>query len=529
MIKKKKLHLKRLYFHPVTSYLALIFLVLVIGKILSLFDFQTTYNVVSNGKFDQVTVIIQNLFSFDGIKYIISNASINFMSFIPLNMFLLATLGIAICDASGFLDALFKKIFSKLENKYITFIIIFIGVISTIINEIGYVILIPIAAIIYRSKNRNPIIGVVTAFCGVAFGTATSIFIGSTEVNLIPFTTNSARLIDSAYHVSLLSNLFIMIASTIIISIVGTIVIEKLIIPRLNKFREKKELDETKEIEVIDVLKVEQEILSTNHKENRGMKWAIIVGIIVVLIFIYSLIPNLPFSGLLLDMQEKTYLKQIFGENSYFQDGFTYMISLIFLLTGLAYGFGSRKFKNDKDVIKESSKSLEHVGGLILLIFLASQLISIVKKTNIPTIFTGILANSLSSLTFSGIPLLLIAILVIAISNILLPNITSKWMIFSPILVPVLMQANISPQFTQFAFRIADGLTNGITPLYPYFVIFIGYMNIYNKNYEKPITIVDGIRIIFPYFIIISITWLLLLLGWYIIGLPIGPGVFPTI
>ena len=230
-----------------------------------------------------------------------------------------------------------------------------------------------------------------------------------------------------------------------------------------------------------------------------------------------------------MDYNETTYLKQIFGDNSYFQDGFTYMISLLFLLSGLVYGFASKKFKNDSDVIKLCHEPLSRIGSMLLLLFAASQFISIYKKTNLGIIITGILANILSSFSFGGIMYLIIAVVIMMISDFFLTGIEAKWIIFAPIIVPVLMQSNISPQFAQFVMRAADSMTNGITPLYAYFVIFVGYLNIYNINEDKPITIRGAIKIMFPYFVIISITWLLILIGWYIIGLPIGPGVFPTI
>ena len=154
---------------------------------------------------------------------------------------------------------------------------------------------------------------------------------------------------------------------------------------------------------------------------------------------------------------------------------------------------------------------------------------SIFKKTNIGTVIAGIFANALSTFSFTGIIYLLIAILIMVLCDFFLTGVQAKWIIFSPVIVPVLMKSNITPQFTQFVMRAVDSMTNGITPLYAYFVIFIGYMNVYNMNEDKPVTISAGIKLMLPYFLIISLTWLLLLIGWYIIGLPIGPGVYPTV
>lgn len=526
---------KKIQFHPITTYVFLIIGVMLLSFILSLFDFQSTYNTINHADLsvEQVTVEVRNILNYGGLKEIISNAAVNFMSFAPLSIFLIASIGLAICETSGFLDVLFKKTFSKLNSKFLTFLIIFIATISTLINEIGYVILIPIAAIIFKLKGRNPLAGVCAAFAGVAFGTGTTIFVGSTEVALIPYTTAAARIIDETYHISLLSNIFIMIVSSIILSIIGTIIMEKIIIPRIGKYKDKKNLEQDLDVEIIDFSDdpnvIEQTMLSNDYKEKRGFKYALIVGIIFIIFFIYSVIPGLPFSGLLLDMSEETYLKQIFGSNSYFQDGFTFMIALLFLFTGIAYGIGSKKFKSDKDIVNEGIKGLENIGGIVLLIFIASQFIAIFKMTNIGAVFSSVMVNFLNSIPFGGIPFLIVSFLIIGLTNIFSTGIQTKWLMFSPVIVPVLMKSNISPQFAQFMMRAADSITNGITPLYAYFIIFLGYLNFYNKNKEKPITVIKAIRLMMPYFIIISITWLLILLGWYIIGLPIGPGVFPTI
>lgn len=531
MNRKKKFHLKKVKLHPITSYLLLIAVTILLSAILSSLRFQTTYSTISATDLSTIqnTVKVENLFNYDGIKYMISNASKNFISFAPLSMFLLISIGIAVSSASGFLDLLFKKVFAKIDNKKITFFIILIATISTIINDIGYILLIPLAARIFESKKRNSVSGVLAAFCGVAFGTGTTIFVGSSEVALIPYTTMAARLVDSTYHVSLLSNLFIMIASSIILSIVGTIIVEKLIVPKFGKLKEKKDLAEENNIEVIDVEEIEQERLNREYNEKRGTKFAIIAAIVIISIFIYSIIPNLPLSGMLLDMQENTYLKQIFGENSYFQDGFTYMTSLVLIVTGLAYGFGSKKFKKDIDVFEGCHENLKNLGGIIMLIFVASQFVAIFKKTNIATILTGIVANVIDSLPFSGIPLLFLAIILIALANLFLTTAQGKWMILAPVIVPPLMQSNISPQFLQFVLRAADSMTKGITPLSAFFVILIAYLNVYNNDKENPIGIFKAIKLVMPYCLIISITWLLLLLGWYIIGLPIGPNVYPTV
>ena len=531
MNNKRKLKLKKFYFHPVTIFLFLGFITIIASGILSAFQTQATYNTVNinTKELEPTLVAVENLLSFDGLKFIISNASRNFLSFGPLGMILISLLGITIAEATGFIETFTRRHISKLNYSILTFLIIFISTISSLINEVGYAIIIPLAALIYFINNRNPITGIITAFCGVSFGYGVSIFIGSMEVSLMNYTKEAAILIDESTHIALTSNLIFIIVSTIILSIVGTIIIEKIISPKIGKYKKEEISAKTERYKVIDLEEEEQQEIEKEKLEKRGLKHALIVFIIVIIIFIYSLIPNLPYSGMLLDMNEKIYLNQLFGENSYFQDGFTFLVSLLFILTSLAYGIGSKSIKNDKDLIEKSSKSFQNLGSLFILIFTAAQFISIFRKSNIGVVITIWLSNLLEHLSWSGIPLIIISLLLIAISNFLLTSPANKWMIFSPVVVPMFMQSNISPQFAQIVMRAGDSMTKGFTPLLASFVIYIGYLNIYNLRKEKPYTIRESLKIISPYFLIISATWILLIVGWYLIGLPIGPGVYPTL
>ena len=110
-----------------------------------------------------------------------------------------------------------------------------------------------------------------------------------------------------------------------------------------------------------------------------------------------------------------------------------------------------------------------------------------------------------------------------------MPTSMAKWTIISPVMVPMLMQLNISPQYSQFIFRAAESMTNGITPVLAYFVVYVGYLNIYNKDKEKTYGIIDGIKLMMPYFIWMTLIWILIIISWYLIGLPLGPKVYPTL
>ncbi len=532
MKEKKKLKLKKFYLHPVTAFILLTFLVMILSGICSLLQMQATYSTINptTGQLENTLVTVENLFGFNGLKYIISNAAKNFISFTTLSTLLISLIGLSIAQATGLLDTFIKRVLVKIDNKKITFMIIFLATVSSLINDIGYVIIIPLAALIFLKNNRNPLAGIIAAFCGVAFGYGVTMFVGSMEVNLMSTTQAAAKLIDANYHVALSSNLIIIMVTSIILSIVGTLIIEKLIIPKLGRYKDINDLARTSEIEVIEnIEEEEQRKLAAEIHEKKGMKNATITAIIFAIIFIYSLIPNLPFSGMLLDMNESTYLGQVFGPNSYFQDGFTYMVSLFFITTGLAYGLGAKTIKNDKELLTETSKYMTEVTALIPMVFFATQFIAVFRKTNIDTILTAWGANLISKLDVSGIPLIILVVFILIIINLFNTTPTAKWLILAPVMVPKLMQANISPEFTQFILRATDSMTKGITPLLTYFVIFVGYLNIYNPNKKRPITIGRSLRLIMPYCLIISFVWLVIILLWYLTGLPVGTNIYPTL
>ena len=528
---KRKLKLKKFYFHPITVYIILTILLLILSAILSGLQMQATYNTISptTNELESNLITVENMLNFDGMKYIFSNAMTNFLSFAPLGMLLLTLFGLSIANSTGFLETLCKRILIKTNKNILTFIIIFIATISSLINDVGYVILIPISALLFLLNNRNPYLGIIAAFSGASFGYGVSLFVGSMEVNLIPDTTSAARLIDASAHISLTSNLFIIIVFSIILSIVGTIIIEKIIAPRLGKYKEKEELSKTEELIIADAKELEQQKIEKEKKEKRGLKAALITAITVIVLFIYMIIPNLPYSGMLLDMNEDTYLGQLFGTSSYFQDGFTYMMALLLTLVGIAYGIGAKSIKNDKDIINGCKETFMPIGEILMLIFVVSQFTSVFKQTNIGTVIASWCASATGNIGFTGLPLVIFSIIMIAIANIFVPTASSKWEIFAPVMVPAFMQSNISAPFAQFILRAGTSITAGITPLLACFAIYIGYLNVYNQNKTKPITIHKSISYVLPYFGIISITWILLIIGWYLIGLPLGPGVFSTI
>ncbi len=530
MAKKRKLKLK---FHPITSFIILIGITVILSAILSFFNLSASYDVVNlkTNELKQEIVTVENMISYNGIKSMISNASKNFVSFTTVSTLVITLIGIAVAEKTGLIQTFMKRKLSKINPRIITFLLFLVAVFSSIVNEVGYAVLIPLGALLFLFNGRNPLAGICAAFAGVAFGYSVSFFVGAIDMSLIPYTMGAANLIDDTLYIRMTSNLFIMIASSIIIAIIGTIITEKYIVKKLGRYVQKTrdDLDQTKEIEYLDLKYEEQKKLKEEETEKKGSKYALIAAIVVLVIFTYMIIPGLPLSGMILDKTQTSYAYQLFGEHSYFEAGFTYMLSLFLIITGIAYGIGAKTIKNDNELIQKVTKKLSIFGVLLVMIFFAAQFVAIFKETNIGTIIVAWLASLLKIVPLSGILLVVVAILVIAISNLFMPSTVTKWIIISPILVPAMMQMNLSPQYSQFIFRAAESMTNGITPLLAYFVVFLGYLNIYNKDEKRIYGIRDGIKLMLPYTMALSVAWIAIVLLWYLVGLPLGPGVYPVL
>ena len=529
---KKKRKLKKWKLHPVTTYIILIFGEILLSFILNKLNISATYSSVNqSNELIQEIVTVNNMLSYDGVKFIFGNAAVNFLSSNVLATLIITLLGLGIAEASGLIQVFLKRKLVNWNPKLITFIIFFLAIASSLVNEVGYVILIPLGALLFLFNGRNPLAGVAAAFAGVAFGYTISFFVSALDISLIPYTTSAARLIDDTFYVRMTSNLFILIISSLILSIVGTFITEKFIVKKFGRYvsKTRDELGETREIEYLDLQYEEQKKIKEDALVKRGLKYALIAGIIIILIFIYMLIPGLPLSGMLLDQSEVAYVDKLYGENSFFINGFTIMTALFFMITGIFYAIGSKSIKNDKELFTKLGEKISSIGIVIVMLFFASQFIAIFNESNIGLVLVANLTNLIKVIPLSGALLIVMALIIIALANFLLPDSITKWYLMAPVLVPTMMQINMSPEFAQFVFRAGESITMGITPFLAYFVVYIGYLNVYNKDKSEVYGIGKGMKIMLPYVIGFAIVWVILLLIWYIIGLPLGPGVYPVL
>lgn len=497
--------------HPVLVFLILIVIVMVISGIGDFLNLETSYYTVDQvtGQLESQLVTIESLFNRTGIQYILSNMISNFINFAPLGTLITGLLGVGVAYKSGFLTSLFKLIKEKRSRKFITYVVVLLGIITSMFYDMGFVVLVPISAILFKCLGRHPIAGVCAAFSGIAFGYGANFVVNGLDASLIEYTKTATNILDSNYIVNINGNLIFMIVSSLLLSFLGMYITEKYIVPKLGKYVSEDEIDEYD---------------SVSSREKKGLILSIGAVLILSIIIIYCIIPGLPFSGLLLYLKESTYVNQLFGSSSYFSQGVVFIFSFLLGIAGLIYGFRLKTFKTNKDFVEGMNYYLSNLSSILVLIFFAAQFCAIFKKSNIGVFVTSSLAEAMSHIEITGSPLIIVTFLIVIISGIFVPVASTKWAILSPVIVPMFMQSSMTPEFAVAVFRAGDSAIRGMTPLFTYFVILIGFIQIYQSK-KEPVTITDTLTLMMPYFIGFTVLWLVIILAFYIIGIPLGLGV----
>ena len=437
-----------------------------------------------------------NLLSKDGIHRILLEMVTNFTGFAPLGIVLVAMLGIGIAEQSGLIKAVIKVLVLKSPKFLITFVIVFAGILSNVASSVGYVLLVPLAGIIFYALGRHPIAGMAAAFAGVSGGYSANLVLGTIDPLLAGLSTEAATIIDPAYEVNPTSNYYFMVASTFIIALAGTLVTEKLVEPRLGKY-EGEEAEHEEEYDKI------------TKKEKKGLKGALITFLIILAITLAGLIPESGFlrgegGGLL---------------NSPIIKGVVAMIFIIAGAMGVVYGIIVGQFKNDADVMKGASDSMKSMATYLVLVFFAAQFVAFFKWSNLGIIIAIKGAGVLMSADIGLIPLMILFIILSAGINMLMGSASAKWAILAPIFIPMFMIMGYSPELSQMVYRIGDSVTNIISPMMSFFALIIAFV----QRYDEKAGIGTIVATMLPYSIVFFLIWVALLILWLVFGIPLGP------
>lgn len=438
--------------HPATLFALFAFLVIVLSWALSLADLSVPH---PNGK---QTIEIKNLLSVSGLHYILTSMIKNFTGFAPLGTVLVSLLGIGIAESSGLIGAALRLLVLKSPVRLLTLVIVFAGVMSNTASEVGYVLLVPLAAIIFLAAGRHPLAGLAAAFDGVSGGYNANLLLGTIDPLLTGLTEEAARIIQPDCKVNPACNYYFMAVSTFLVTLMGAWVTERTVEPRLGTYG-----GEEKAAEVTPL----------SAAEKRGLRFALVVALLFAAWILGGLIPA---QGYLRDPATGDVLK------SPFMSGIVALIFISAALTGIAYGIGARTIRSDADVMRGMAKSMETLGSYIVLVFFAAQFVAYFNETNIGLVFAIKGADALRASGLGAIPLTIAFVCISALINLVMGSASAKWAIMAPVFIPMFMLLGYSPEFTQVAYRVGDSVTNIISPMMSYFALIVAFIQRYDPK-----------------------------------------------
>ncbi len=508
--------------HPVLMFLYLIVLVMVLSHVLYLMGVTVTEQIaeplpmtvqadyyedtsepslsVSSEEQEFViverTIPVQSLLTTEGIRFIFTRFVANFQGFGAMAVTFIALLGAGIAEHAGLMAALIRKLVRVAPRRWFTFILVFVGVLSSIAADAGYLILIPLGAAAFMSLKRHPLAGMAAAFGAVGGIFMVNILITPTDAMLNEITNEAIGLVGGV-PLTLTANYYFMVASSVVMAIVATIVTERIIEPRLGEYHGDF-VEESPEGEG-----------DLAAQDKRGLKFAL-YGFLAV--FAVLLLITLPAGAPLRSPEGAT--------SSPLLDSLLFIIFLIFLISGVCYGFGAGTFKTKNDVIAAGTKTLGTLGALIFMFLMISQFIAFFNYSNMPRVAAIVMADALEQASIGALPLLIGMTVVILLLDVILPGALPKWAIFAPVFIPLFARLGVAPQTVFAAYRIGDSPVNIITPL----MVYLPFVVTIAQKYQKDAGIGTVVALMLPYTVILAITWILFFMLWFMLGIPLGPG-----
>ncbi|MEX2528054.1 MAG: AbgT family transporter [Gemmatimonadota bacterium] len=480
---------------PITLFVIFMGLVLVASWIAAKVGLAATHP----GTGDEIRAL--NLLTAEGIQRILREMPRTFTDFPPLGLVLVVMLGIGVAERTGLIETALRAFLGGIPGWLVTAAIVLAGLLSSVAVDAGYVVLIPLGAVIFHGMGRHPIAGLAAAFAGVSGGFSANISLTALDPLLAGFTEPAAHLVDAAYVVDPTANWWLMIALVPVFVIAGTFITERILEPRLGTY--------TGTVQVMegDVERGDPSAPLT-AAQRRGLGWAGVTFLACMGVIVWLALP------------EPGILRGPEGEIAPLLSSIVALMLFVFFLPGLAYGLATGSIRSDRDVAKMTSDTMGSMGAYIVLAFAAAHFIAFFNWSNLGLILAISGAGFLQAVDFTGIPLIVAFILVSAFINLFIGSASAKWAIMAPVFVPMLMLLGYSPELTQAAYRVGDSFTNILTPLLPYYPLVI----IFAQKYDREAGLGTLVSAMLPFSIVFGVLSISLVVAWMLLGLPLGPG-----
>jgi aminobenzoyl-glutamate transport protein len=452
------------------------------------------------------TVEIESLLDADGIRYLFTSFVPNFMGFTAMGIILIVMIGVGVAERSGLVASLIRKLVASSPAGALTYIIVFLGIVSSIASDAGYLVLIPLGAAAFASVGRHPLAGMAAAFAGVAGGFGVNLLVTPTDAVLTEITNESIQLVDPAGSIDLTANLWFGIGSTLMLTVLLGFVTTRIVERRLGGYDTSVAPDPgSGQVQAADdAPDVEAEA------DRRGLRLS---GLYFLAASAVILVLTLPPGAPLRDPETGS----IIG-TSPFMNSLIVIITVLFLAAGLGYGKGAGTLRGNSQVIDAITKSWASLAGLLLLFLLIAQFIAYFNYSNMPQVAAVKIGDLIEQVDIGAGWLLLIAIGITLVVGIILPQAIAKWALLAPIFIPVFMRLGVEPEAVLAAYRVGDSPMNIVTPIMAYFPLIV----VFAARYDRRSGIGTVIALMLPYFVALTVVWTLFFMAWYLLGIPWG-------
>jgi aminobenzoyl-glutamate transport protein len=484
--------------HPVVIFVLLNAILIVLSHLLAMTGAGVSYRYIDpdTHAVETATTAARSLLTADGLRFMFTGVVRNFMAFEAVGVIIVAMIGVGIAEEAGLVRALIRKLVVVAPPGALMYLLVFVGILSSVAADAGYLVLIPLAAAAVASVGRHPLAGLAAAFAAVAAAFLVNILIVPTDGILTGLTNDAIHLVDPTRSIGLTANMWFSIVSVVMLTILISVVTERVVEPRLGPYHGEA------------VAGADEGPISADEK--RGLRFALL-GLLLVLGFLalMTLPPGAPLrhpeTGALLG-------------DSPFMRSLIVTITLLFLGSGIGYGLGAGTIKGTQDVVNAATKAIASLSGLIFLLLVISQFMAYLNYTNLATLAAASLTNLLQRTELDALWLLIGFVFVVFLLDLVITGAVPKWAIFAPVFVPLLMRLNVAPEAVLAAYRVGDSPMNAITPLNAYFAMIV----VFAQKYQKDAGVGTVIALMLPYVVVLAVVWTLLLAAWYLLGLPWG-------
>ncbi|WP_111656966.1 AbgT family transporter [Isoalcanivorax indicus] len=472
--------------HPTLLFLWLCLLLLPLSALLSWLDAVALHP--TSGEF----VVVNSLLSVEGIRQMFTGAASNFTGFAPVGPVIVALLGVGIAERSGLLGAALGALVRRAPGMLLVPVIALAGVLSSVAVDAGYVVLIPLAGLMFQLAGRHPLAGIAAGFAAVAGGFSANLLIGPVDVILAGVTTEAARMVNPTALITPSANYWFLLASSLLVVSVVTGVTVRWVEPWLNRRND-----------VIETLPGDGDQGDRRALQHAGLALLAVVLVLTCLAW--------PEGGPLRSADGALLTGPLVSQSAV-------VIAVIAAACGITYGRSSGSLPHARAVIESMEETLRTLASYLVLMFFAAQFVAWFAWSGMGLVLAIRGADLLASMALPGPILLVLVVLLMASLNLVIGSAGAKWTLVAPVLVPMLMVLGISPEMTQAAYRVGDSGTNIITPLMPYFVLVLAFA----RRHVAATGVGTLITLMLPYSLALLGGWLVLLGLWVAFDWPLG-------